>query len=329
MSVRAATPGVLAVRSAVEGALSDLTPGDAVLVAVSGGADSLALAGATAWAAPRLGLAARAVVVDHGLQAESAAVAAWAARTCARLGLAEASVVSVRVDGAGGPEAAARDARYAALAAAADGVRAVLLGHTREDQAETVLLRLSRGSGARALSAMRERTGLWRRPFLRLARADVHAAASDLLGPLGEQPWRDPHNVDRGFGRVRVRGLLESGELGPGAVVGLARSADLLRDDADALDGWAQREFDRVVDRTVEGPVADCSDLLALPRAIRTRVIRLMGLACGSPAADLGVDHIARVEALVVDWHGQGEVSLPGRVRASRACGRLSLHPST
>jgi tRNA(Ile)-lysidine synthase len=323
----------MATRTAVASALDDLAPGSRVLVACSGGPDSLALVAAAGWVAERSGLVVSAVVVDHGLQAASATVAADAAETCRVLGV-PARVVRVQVGTEGGPEAAARTARYAALAAVADeeGATAVLLGHTLDDQAETVLLRLARGSGARSLAAMAARTDPWRRPFLALPRATVRAAADEVLAAAGRDAWSDPHNEDRSFARVRVRALLDDlvDDLGPGVVMGLARSADLLRDDADALDAIADGAYAQVVrpDADGEGVTADCESLASLPAAVRSRVIRAMALACGSPADALGVDHVRQVDGLVTDWRGQGESSLPGGIRAWRECGRLCLQSS-
>lgn len=319
------------VRAAVRAACSDLEPGQRALVACSGGPDSLALAAAAAWVAEREGWLAGAVVVDHGLQHDSARVAGWAAGVCSRLGLDPVTVRTVRVDGPGGPEAAARDARYRALIEAADesGAVAVLLGHTLEDQAETVLLRLARGSGARSLAGMAPQTGRWRRPLLGLRRADVRASAREVLDGHGERAWLDPHNEDPQFARVRVRRLLDDlqSAVGAGAVLGLARSASLLRDDADALEAWAERASDELVRSSSGDRSADARALLALPRAVRTRVIRGMCLAAGCPAEDLGVEHIAEVDRLVSAWSGQGPTSLPGRVTASRSYGRLVISP--
>ncbi|RIQ36748.1 tRNA lysidine(34) synthetase TilS [Jiangella rhizosphaerae] len=232
----------LDVRRAVRAALADLEDGATVLVACSGGADSLSLAAATAWVADRSrgGLRAGAVCVDHGLQAGSAARARSTAAALCGLGLDP--VVTVHVDasrGPDGPEGNARSARYAALTAAATraGAAAVLLGHTLDDQAETVLLGLARGSGPRSLSGMAERSGLLRRPLLGLRRDVVRAAL-----PAGLTPWDDPHNEDAAYARARVRHrvlpVLEA-ELGPGVAEALARTAGLARADADALDAAA------------------------------------------------------------------------------------------
>jgi tRNA(Ile)-lysidine synthase len=329
MSARAASGAHVAARAAVGVALADLARGSTVLVACSGGPDSLALAGVSAWVGARRDLLVRAVVVDHRLQAGSDVTARWAARVAVGLGVGRADVIAVDVGGGGGPEAAARTARYGALAdaAAEHGAAAVLLGHTRDDQAETVLLRLARGSGARSLSAMRARSGLWRRPFLDLARADVHEVAGELLEPLGESAWRDPHNADRGFARVRVRELLRGlgDDLGPGVVRGLARTAELLHDDADALEAWADIAFDTLVMQAEGESSAPAEGLLDLPRAVRTRVIRRLCIDRGCPPDELDFDHVTRVEALVGDWRGQGEIRLPGGVLARRWCGRLCV----
>ncbi len=332
MSARASSQDTLACRRAVAEALEDLDPGTGILVACSGGADSLGLAAAAAWVSTRATLGVAAVIIDHAIQDDSAAVAAEAAATCELLGL-RASVITVSVGSHGGPEAAARAARYAALEQAAldAGAGAVLLGHTREDQAETVLLRLARGSGARSLAAMSPRAGLWRRPFLDLPRSTVCSAAAEALSVIGRSPWADPHNDDPAFARVRVRGVLPllDDALGGGAVLGLARSASLLRDDADALDALASEVFDRIVREEAGSWSADCAELHDLVPALRSRVLRSMALAAGAPADSVGFDRVRTLDAFVTNWHGQAEASLPGGVRADRSCGRLCLHSSS
>lgn len=331
MSRRAAGAQMLECRTAVRESLADLGCGSTVLVACSGGPDSLALVAASAWVGDRADLDVRAIVVDHGLQSDSAEIARAAAQACEALG-APATVVRVKVGSAGGPEAAARDARYAALRQATQEpqARVVLLGHTREDQAETVLLRLARGSGARSLAAMAPTSDPWRRPFLHLSRAVVRAAATEALEPLGLQPWSDPHNEDPSFARVRVRALLPELEaaVGGGAVLGLVRTADLLRDDADLLDELAREALQRIADVQDGVRGAACADLAALHPALRSRVLRTMIIEAGAPADSVGVDHVRTVDALITQWRGQGEVRLPGGVRADRACGRLRLQSS-
>jgi tRNA(Ile)-lysidine synthase len=308
-------PAVSRTRAAVRAALGDLDSGALVLAAVSGGADSLALAAALAHVASRQRLRAGAVVVDHGLQPGSAARAAASADTCVALGLAPVDVVPVEVGTAGGPEAAARAARYDALARHADrtDASAVLLGHTLDDQAETVLLGLGRGSGSRSLAGMAPAAGRWRRPFLDVRRSDTHAACV----ALGLEPWRDPHNDDPAFARVRVRrDALPALEvaLGPRVAEALARTAALLRADADALDEWADAAM-------TEGMSVEA--LAALPQAVRTRVLRRAVIAAGAPSGAVTAGHVAEVDRLVVDWRGQRGVSLPGGLVAERRCDRL------
>ncbi|MGW3077088.1 tRNA lysidine(34) synthetase TilS [Kitasatospora sp. NPDC001132] len=292
-----------------------------VLVAVSGGADSMALAIAAAFEAPKIGLRVGAVTVDHGLQAGSAERAAQVADRLRTLGLDPVEAVPVRVGRSGGPEAAARDARYAALDEAADrhGAIAVLLGHTRDDQAETVLLGLARGSGARSLAGMPAHKGRYRRPLLELDRAATRQACAAQSIPV----WDDPHNCDPAYTRSRVRHevlpVLEK-HLGGGVVEALARTARLFRDDADALDQWAslaERDL-----RTGDGAL-DAVKLAELPPAVRRRVLRRAALRAGCPAGDLFARHLETIDLLVTGWRGQGPLHLPGGVEATRRCGTL------
>ena len=248
-------------------------------MALSGGADSLAMLAATVLVCQERGLVCGAVVVDHQLQPGSSAVAARAADQARILGCSDARVVAVEVEagqGAGGPEAAARTARYAALDRVAGDPRAprdaaarrepaaaaVLLGHTLDDQAETVLLGLARGSGTRSLAGMAPRAGRYRRPLLDLPRELVARAAAEAAAEDPRlQPWADPHNEDPAFARVRVRAevvpVLEAA-LGPGVSRALARTAALAREDADALDAWAERVLAdlRTADLLTEAPDA-------------------------------------------------------------------------
>ncbi|MFF4170069.1 tRNA lysidine(34) synthetase TilS [Streptomyces sp. NPDC001744] len=332
-------PAVAAIRLAVRRVLHDIlaehqtdpapAPGahtPLVLVACSGGADSMALASALAFEARKLPLRAGGITVDHGLQDGSATRAAEVAERMTALGLTPSEAVAVTVGREGGPEAAARDARYAALDAAAErhGAAAVLLGHTRDDQAETVLLGLARGSGIRSLAGMAAvsgATGRYRRPFLRLDRQTVRKAcvAQELA------VWDDPHNSDPAYTRSRLRheGLpaLEKA-LGKGVVEALARTARLSRDDADALDTWAADAETAVRD---EAGALECAKLSGLPPAVRRRVLRRAVIAEGAPAGSLFARHIEEVDRLVTGWRGQGAINLPGRVEARRQGGRLVI----
>jgi len=308
-----------------------------VLVAVSGGADSMALAAATAFEAARMGLRAGAVTVDHGLQQGSTARAVEVAGRLRALGLDPVDALGVRVgrgwaaahggggtrQGGGGPEAAARDARYAALDSAAErhGARVILLGHTRDDQAETVLLGLARGSGPRSLSGMAAATGRYRRPFLDLDRSTTRQACAVLDLPV----WDDPHNTDPAYTRARVRHevlpVLEK-HLGGGVVEALARTARLFRDDADALDAWAAQVETEAAD--ADG-LLDARRLAEVPPAVRRRVLRRAAIRAGSPAGDLFARHVEAMDLLVTDWHGQGPLHLPGAVELRRRSGRLAF----
>ncbi|MDA8369022.1 MAG: tRNA lysidine(34) synthetase TilS [Nocardiopsaceae bacterium] len=316
-------PAIAATRRAIRQALNGCGTGELVLVACSGGADSLALAGAAAFAAPRMGLRAGGVTIDHGLQAGSGTQAERVADTLRGLGLDPVDRVAVKVGRDGGPEGAARTARYTALDAAADryGAVAVLLGHTSDDQAETVLLRLARGSGARSLAGMAPRNGRYLRPFLGLSRRTVH----DACALMGLDPWQDPHNTDPAYARSRVRhAALPALEevLGPGIADALARTAELLRDDADALDAWAERAGG---DALFDSGELDTSVLADLPRAVRTRVLRSTAIGAGCPAGALTARHVAELDRLVTAWRGQSHVDLPGGLRGRRVKGRLRI----
>jgi tRNA(Ile)-lysidine synthase len=319
-------PEVAAIRRAVRRVVDDHEPGDLVLVACSGGADSLALACAAGFVAPRLGLRCGAVTVDHGLQEGSAERAADLVRLLVQRGLDPVQSVAVTVGHRGGPEAAAREARYAALDDWAErlGARSILLGHTRDDQAETVLLGLARGSGARSLAGMPARFGprdRYRRPLLDLPRATTQ----DACVAEGVTPWQDPHNSDPAYTRSRIRGTLLPAiqeTLGPGMPEALARTARMLREDTEALDSWAERAYDEA--RHPEGGL-DTALLMTLPTAVRRRVIRLAALKSGAPAGTLAAVHIEAVDALVTGWRGQGPLQLPGQVEVRRTGGRLSF----
>ncbi|WP_018385823.1 tRNA lysidine(34) synthetase TilS [Wenjunlia vitaminophila] len=300
---------------------SDRSPGLLVLAACSGGADSMALASALAFEAPKLGIRPGAVTIDHGLQDGSTTRALEVANRLRDLGLHPVEALAVTVGNQGGPEAAARTARYTALdfAARRHGAVAVLLGHTRDDQAETVLLGLARGSGTRSLSGMPAVNGRYRRPFLHLDRDTTRRACHAQSLTV----WEDPHNADPAYTRSRVRHealpVLEK-SLGKGVVEALARTAQLSRDDADALDCWATRAEAEV--REDDGGL-DAARLLELPPAVRRRVLRRAAVSAGSPAGSLFAQHIEEVDRLVTGWHGQGPLHLPGGVEADRRCGRL------
>ena len=312
---------LLELRNAVRPFLENLTAGDCALVAVSGGADSLALAYSLIKEAPALAISLIGVTVDHQLQSGSAEQAVKVQNELRSMGFQEVIIEKVNVKEQSGLEADARTARYAALDAIAHayGATQIFLGHTRDDQAETVLLGLARGSGTRSLSGMAVINGKYARPFLQLTREQTVLACKEAQ----LNPWSDPHNQNENFSRVRVRNkvlpVMES-EIGPGIAAALSRSAAILRDDADALDEMAQAVISRVDLKDL-----DCAALAELPRAIRSRVLRAAIYAAGAPGGSLSADHLASVEAMVTSWRGQGEASLPGGVKVARISGRLSL----
>lgn len=316
-------PAVAACRRRVRESLSDLGPGDRVLVACSGGADSLALLTAAVFEARSAGWYVVGATVDHGLQPGSAERAAAVVRQMAALGADETASVRVSVEATGlGPEAAAREARYDVLDRLAEHLAAavVLLGHTRDDQAETVLLGLTRGSGGRSIAGMRRAFDRYRRPLLDVSRADT-AAACDALGVT---TWADPHNEDPSYLRVRVRHhvlpVLES-ELGPGVALALARTADLLRADMELLDELAAAAYLAVR----REPGLDVDALAGLAPAVRTRVLRLGALDAGALPRDLAYEHVVALDRLVTAWHGQAGVDLPGHLRGVRRGGVLAF----
>jgi tRNA(Ile)-lysidine synthase len=332
-------PAVAAVRLGVRRALTGLDSGALALAACSGGPDSLAMSAALAFEAPRLGLRAGAVTVDHGLQPGSAGLAERVAGTLRGLGLNPVhslrAEVAVRGDAGGfpGPEAAARQARYAVIEAAAVecGAAAVLLGHTMDDQAETVLLGLARGSGARSLAGMRGSAGRVRRLLPACGARQTRAACA----ALGLEPWmtrRTPTSPSPGPGSA-AGAAADGRPAGLGIAEALARTADR-PDDADALDAVT----DEVAGAAAAGVAAagaagagrgegdltlDVAALAALPAAIRTRLLRRAAIAAGAPAGSLSAAHVHSIDALVTAWHGQRWSDLPGGIRCQRRYGRL------
>src|SRR6478735_1384808 len=278
-------PAVAAVRLGVRRALAGVDRGRAVVVACSGGPDSTALLAATVFEGRKTGWHVVGATIDHGLQDGSTERAADLVAQMAAIGADETLSARVHVEGAGlGPEAAARRARYAVLEEVGErfDASAVMLGHTRDDQAETVLLGLARGSGGRSLAGMRRSFDRFVRPLLDVGRADTVTAC--LVEGL--QTWDDPHNEDPAYTRARVRHtvlpMLED-QLGPGVAATLARTADQLRVDMDHLDDLAEAAYAglRAADGTL--PVAELVDR---PTPVRHRVLRLAALDAGAPASE-------------------------------------------
>lgn len=312
-----------------------------ICVALSGGADSLALTAGTI----RTGAQVTALIVDHQLQKGSTQVAHHAADQARQLGCADALVIPIIVtDEEGvGMEAAAREARYAAL----DMLRAgqpVLLGHTQDDQAETLLLGLLRGSGPRAIAGMLPWDEPWGRPLLGLRRTDTQAACAEHSIDV----WEDPQNSDPAFTRVRVRHELlpllrdiRGGDVVPG----LARTAQLVREDTIQLDAQAATFLDRLAAeqptpestgqplpesgsiRMPELPRLPVTELCDLPDPTLRRILRLWLHRSGQ--TQVGYSHLTDIARLLTDWHGQGPVPLPGGATVRRHHQRLTLQVPT
>ena len=319
---------VAQLRTAVSGfAKAYLDTADRWCVGCSGGSDSLALTAVAAHVLPTTAL-----IVDHGLQSGSAAVAETARVQAMSLGCVDARVLCVQVDSrsggkAGGLEAAARKARYAALDASREGP--VLLAHTLDDHAETVLLGLSRGSGARSIAGMRPNDPPWCRPLLGVRRSVTHAACREL----GLTAWQDPHNADRRFTRTRLRlevlPMLED-VLGGGVAEALARTATALRADNELIDTIATQALPEALVPGADGYGLNTKVLATLPDPVRRRVIRSWLLAGG--ATGLTDKQIRGVDILVVGWRGQGGLAVGSSLRgqrlvAMRQDGVLRLRP--
>jgi tRNA(Ile)-lysidine synthase len=313
----------VALTNAVEKALSTIQPGERILVACSGGADSLALAWTANFVAEKNKFFISAIVVDHQLSDDSADVAREAKKKLHQLGIAEVKIVKVDVvTQSEGIEAAAREVRYKALRSYGREISAklILLGHTQEDQVETVLMRLTRGSGARSLQGMAQFKENFVRPFLHLRRQEVR----DSLLKINLVAWEDPMNYSDKFLRSKIRNqLLPKLEevLGEGVFEAIDRTALQIRDDNAALDLITQ---DVMALSQIEKS-SEIDILAAQPKAIRTRILRRMMLNAGVPAASLASSHIEAVDQLITNWHGQGEVALPGKLWASRKSGLLTI----
>src|SRR6218665_2158031 len=343
-SRRRLTPAIAEVRGAVRSALGGVRAAGAggdplVLVALSGGAGSLALTAAARFEGARGG----------------------GGEEVGGVGCDCVLVHRVEVANEGGPEASARQARYRALDALAvrHGAFAVLLGHTLDDQAETVLLGLARGSGAASLSGMAPGTvggiagnkrteqspGIapdavdgavvggvgsgavvgtvaYLRPLLGTRRATTRQACLDAA----LTPWDDPHNADPRYTRVRVRDrvlpVLEA-ELGPGIAQALARTAEQLREDEAAFTQQVAELIEEMCEPAEAGIALSVGALAANPAALRQRLIRY------AVEAEFGVSlsrfQTLELARLVLAWHGMGPIDLPSGVRVTRGQGLLTF----
>ena len=306
----------------------DAAPGRALyLVGLSGGGDSLALAWALSHEAGSLGLDIGAVIVDHGLQPGSLDIAQTAAAEAEALGLKPVLIKSVTVEGTANLEDVARVARHRAFSEALreTGAQGVVLAHSLDDQAETVLMGLARGSGPSGLKGMPGQDGILHRPFLGLSRATLRQALLDA----GMTWWEDPHNADERFTRVRVRNqvlpVLER-EMGPGVAQALARTAELFRSDATALDDEAATWFEAHATTLDDGSWAlEVSDLEQVSVALQTRALRMLVVRAGGDAPTYA--HTAQMRRLLEQWKGQSAVDVSG-ASVERRDGRIVARAS-
>ncbi|MFZ9701713.1 MAG: tRNA lysidine(34) synthetase TilS [Candidatus Nanopelagicales bacterium] len=301
-------------QNAVNNLLKDFEPADNILVACSGGADSLALAWTSQVVTKRIGLNLIAVIIDHQLIKESSQVAQDAKKKCEDFGIEKVVIKQIEVkDDNDGLEAAARKARYEAFEESVNefNAKAVLLAHTQDDQAETMLMRLTRGSGAKSLSAMKEVSGKYLRPFLHIRKQVL----VDALEKENISYWQDPANTNYKFLRAKVRHelmpkLIEV--LGDSAIDSLDRTSGLLKEDNEALESIALESYEKL------NKELKVQELEKLPTAIRKRVIKIAALNSGVTPGPFSFEHIEAIDALVTNWRGQGNVDLPGFIQASR-----------
>lgn len=301
-------------QNAVNELIKNFEPADTLLIACSGGADSLALAWASKVVAKRLDLNVIAVIIDHQLFNESFQVALNAKEQCENFGIEKVLIKKIEVkENKEGLESAARSARYEAFEQLMIelNAKAVLLAHTQDDQAETMLMRLTRGSGAKSLSAMKEVSGKYLRPFLHIRKKELVEA----LQKEGITFWQDPANTDYRFLRAKVRNelmpkLIEV--LGESVIESLDRTSDLLKEDNEALESIAFKNYQDL------NKELNVEVLIKFPAAIRKRIIKIAALDSGVNPGPFSYEHIEAIDALVTNWRGQGNVDLPGFIQASR-----------
>jgi len=314
------TPVMADVRRAIRDSWDqvNLYKGSTVSVACSGGADSLALASAALFEGNRADINVIACIVNHNLQEGSMEVALRTKRVLTEIGFDVVEIMDVHIQqNSLGMEAAARNARYGALTefATKHNVALTMLGHTLDDQAETVLLGLARGSGAKSIAGMPTLSpdGKYLRPLLGITRKETVAYCEDV----GLDYWSDPQNLDTKFSRVKVRlnvlPVLEE-ELGPGIASALSRTAEILQDDLEYLEAQADDAFKEITTTTNNSVVIDTEGLEKLPKALATRVIHKSLSLLGTEPAKVQIDAVME---LVTNWHGQKPLTLPS-VRVER-----------
>lgn len=302
------TPPIANVRRAIRETFEseELAGAKSVLLAVSGGPDSMALALGANFELPKLGIQVFAAVVNHNLQPGSEAVALATIERLSAMGI-DGKVLDIKVPKRGaGPEAEAREARYSALEKQRVEVGAdfVVTGHNLDDQAETVLLGLTRGSGLRSIAGMKAVDGKLVRPLLGIEKAELTQACIDS----GVEYWLDPHNQDPAFTRVRIRNLMQQieAELGPGVNESLARTASL----ASEVDDFLTTAALELVERARVGEGFEVKELAASHPAVRNKALQLICIESG--ASSISRTQVLGVAQLITNWHGQKPLSLSG-----------------
>jgi tRNA(Ile)-lysidine synthetase-like protein len=292
----------------------NLSAGDRLLVAVSGGPDSMALAAATKFEASRAGLLVAGCVVDHGMQTGSHDIALEAQQRLLAIGIDPVEIEQVEVKTRGeGLEAAAREVRYKALERARKltGSSWILTGHSQDDQAETVLLGLARGSGLRSISGMPriDSERKLARPLLGISRAELRQSCIDQ----DVEFWDDPHNLDERFLRIKVRNLSQQLEqtLGPGFNQALAKTASSAAQAADLIARLAENLVDAALLRSSAKQASySVSELAAADLVLLNQALHTICQRAG--ARNISRVQIEEVASLITNWHGQKPLSLAG-----------------
>ena len=320
------TPAIANARRAIRECFDapELEGAKRVLLAVSGGADSLALALAANFELPKLGIALAAVIVNHNLQPGSGEIAEQAATRLRKLGITDVTVVSVQVEDSGqGPESAARDARYQALETErlALGADYILTGHTLDDQAETVLLGLTRGSGLKSIAGMQSVAGNLVRPFLGISKAELIQSLEDA----GIDYWEDPHNTETRFTRVRIRNLMQQleAELGPGLSTALARTAELAQESEEFL---ALSATALIQSARVDGNSYAVEVLAQAHPALRRKALQM--IASALVPGGVSRVQVLGLDELICNWHGQKPTHLSG-ITVERVRDQILFRPSS
>lgn len=307
-------------RNAIKSALSTVSKDANVGLGVSGGADSLALliALSTLYKGDRASQV-HVVSIDHQLQEITSQISQQVATLANNFGFTT-HIIPIDIPETGnGAEADARTARYSAFDTIITdhNLEAFLIGHTKSDQAEQVMLGLLRGSGTRSISGIPERRGVFVRPFLNvLNRAETQKVCNENLVTY----WCDPHNDSTDYNRVNIRKLIKETETvtGQNIVEPLVRTAKISTEDADALDFYATVAYDTIVSSDW-----NIDTLLTVPVAIRKRVYRNKLISLNIATDKVSFDALASIETLISDWHGQKVNNITSNLMVTRVDNRI------